>query len=161
MSISFEEARSRAADVGFPIVDEEGRVSDEWWFFRVRQIGCYGIVVDKRTGELVQLGSAHTLEDWLWAYEQGIRGDLVDFTITEVFDIDATVEFLWKIRICYRQDARQALRDLPFCWVRVPLWMSIPDLRRVDRSLFTWSASNSVSLGEKCEPMATSSSPRR
>jgi len=147
MGIPFDDARRLAAAVGHPLVEGKSRESDSWWFFPVRQIGCCGIVVDKATGTVEQLGSAFAIDDWLWGYDHGIRGTHVDFTVTEAFDVEQTLEFLWEIRMCSRQEARQALGALPHCWHDVPLWMAIPSLRRVEQRLFAWTATPSMKTG--------------
>lgn len=135
--VSFEEARARAAAQGYPLEGSAVRESERWWFFPVRQIGCRGVIVDKRDGSTTALGSAHSLDDWLWGYDAGLfRGevDVVDLVVTEVFDRAAATAALEAIGL----RGGWHLRELPVRFPGAPLWMRLPALRALDQRAMRW-----------------------
>ena len=143
MSVTFEEARARAASVGYQMVDDEVREAERWWYFAVAQIGCRGIVVDKHDGAVTEIGSRGDLDDWLWAHDAGVVcGDasLVDFIVEEFANRDEAIKLVRALGIHTNnwRKIRDALDTLPARFRRVPLWMSIRELRTIDRSILRW-----------------------
>lgn len=45
---------------------------DDYFVARLGFVGSMGVVIAKANGALTVLGSAYTLEDWLWGYERGL-----------------------------------------------------------------------------------------
>jgi hypothetical protein len=72
----------------------------EGWFFPNADplVGSTGIIVNKRSGRTLVLGSAFPIERDLRAYDDGYQIDCGDLVITRVLDTEATVETLAKIR---------------------------------------------------------------
>ena len=75
-AVPFAEALLRAerALEGVPVEAGEICETDQWWLFPCRQIGCYGAIVDKRSGRATDLGSGlgWPVEAVIWAFEQGL-----------------------------------------------------------------------------------------
>ena len=69
--ISYEEALRRAS-AEHAVDTNDVRETATYWVFSVRGIGCCGVLVEKMTGKLVELGSDTSIDDWVWAYEQGL-----------------------------------------------------------------------------------------
>lgn len=92
--ITFEQAKEIAAGAGHPLRPEQVRETARWWFFGVRQIGSFGVIVDKSDGRLTILGSAGALDDWLWGYDAGALEPGVQLVVTAVHDLPAAVTAL-------------------------------------------------------------------
>ena len=116
---------------GETVVDRPG-----YWFFPVGFIGSRGVVVDKTTGTLTQLGSCHTLDDWLWGYEHGFLGESITLRVTAVADLEQTLqvlqssisaEFRWRYEL--RNWIKACLCSLPAEFVSHDLALSIPRYR--------------------------------
>lgn len=112
-----------------------------YWFFPVGYIGSYGVVVDKASGEVTALGSAFTLEDWLWGYEHGFLQTSVTLRIMSIDDLDRTLavlqssvsaEFRWRYELRNRLEDR--LRELPADFPQQNLALSIPSFRQALRN---------------------------
>jgi hypothetical protein len=120
-----------------------------WWYVPYGWIGCCGFVVEKRTGQVHQMGSNAGLETYLWAQDRGLLVEYADLVIDEVHDPAATAAALRKIVCIPSGDhyplcgpgsvyAEALLATLP---ARVPaqrLGLWLPRLREaVDGGLFT------------------------
>jgi hypothetical protein len=70
----------------------EARELQEGWFFswRTARIGCNGMIVNKRTGRVFQLGSAFPIERDLALYDRGYQFERYDLVILSIRDLDAT-----------------------------------------------------------------------
>lgn len=138
--ITYAEARARAAATGLTLVDEEDRESANWWFFGTREIGCKGIIIDKRDGSLTRIGSAYPVDDFLWGYDVGIREEPVDFVVTEVFDHVRATTWLYESGFeGSRVYVREKLAKLPAIWPALRgLWIRIPQLRALDPAVMRW-----------------------
>jgi hypothetical protein len=135
MTISFDAARVKAAAVGYRLKEDGVLETATRWFFPVWQIGCFGVVVSKHDGSVYELGSAWSVDDWLWAYDRGLR-DGSPFVVTAVRDLKEAVEALLEIRVANdRWWTRRALQNLPTSFETLP---SLPQLRRLDPAPFTW-----------------------
>ena len=77
----------------------------EGWFFPYRArnaepiVGSQGVVVNKRTGRLLHLGSAFPVERDLEMYERGYHSEVYDLVIREVADLGKTLDLLEKLRL--------------------------------------------------------------
>jgi hypothetical protein len=135
MALSAEEARAVASAIGYPIVDDQVRESRDWWFFPVLQIGCKGVVVNKADGQPFVTGSAYSVDDWLWAYDRGLR-DHASFVVTAVDDVTLAAEALVSIGVTRdKWWTRRSLASLPVAYNVIP-WL--PKLRALDPAPFVW-----------------------
>lgn len=104
-----DEAQARAIAAGtFKEPDIElGSVRElnEAWFFPLltERVGCHGVIVNKRTGRALHLGSAFPLERDLAMYERGYQFQMYDLVITAVHDLDATERALSRLPIRARE----------------------------------------------------------
>jgi hypothetical protein len=74
---------------------DEFRSDGELFFAHFPNIGTTGLLLERATGKIWALGSAHPLETYLWAYDRGFRDDKgATLTITRVHDIDGTFAVL-------------------------------------------------------------------
>jgi len=65
-------------------------------------VGAYnGIIVDKNSKDYFQPGSGLDLEEWMYGFQIGIRGDRCDLSIEKVNDYRATLEILDKLELTY------------------------------------------------------------
>lgn len=65
-------------------------------------VGAYnGIIVDKNSTEYFQPGSALDLEEWMYGFKIGLRGERYDLCIDKVNDYRATLEMLDKLKLAY------------------------------------------------------------
>lgn len=61
-------------------------------------VGAYnGIIVDKSSSDFLQPGSALSLDEWIYGFEIGIRGERYDLIIEKVIDFQKTLDILGKI----------------------------------------------------------------
>jgi hypothetical protein len=136
--ITYAEARTRAASTGLAL--GEDRESANWWFFGTREIGCKGVIIDKRDGSLTRIGSAYPVDDFLWGYDAGIREEPVDFVVTEVFDQLRATTWLYENGFeGSRVYVREKLAKLPAIWPALSgLWSRIPQLRALDPAVMRW-----------------------
>lgn len=71
------------------------RADDDLFYARYPQVGSAGLLMERATGQIWDLGGAYSLETYLWAYDRGFRYDQgATVTITHVRDIDATLAVL-------------------------------------------------------------------
>ncbi|SHJ17125.1 hypothetical protein [Flavobacterium haoranii] len=65
-------------------------------------VGAYnGIIVDKSSSDFLQPGSALSLDEWIYGFEIGIRGERYDLIIEKVIDFQKTLDILSKIGLSY------------------------------------------------------------
>ena len=60
--------------------------TDRWWYIPFCWIGCLGFIVRKDDLYVNWLGSGICLEKCIWAHDQGVYCDLVDFTFASETD---------------------------------------------------------------------------
>jgi hypothetical protein len=75
----------------------DDRQIDEYvdcWYFPVDGVGTGGVIVDRADGHANWLGSALGVEDWLWGHRHGFKHDTYDIAITNVVDMERTVDVL-------------------------------------------------------------------
>jgi len=143
-TISFDEALTRASAICDAVVLDRIRDSERYWVFRVRQIGCLGIVVDKKSGLATALGSQWDLDTWLWGYDRGLvtakdEGVHFDLTVTKVIDYERAVALLKKLRISPPEGRRAALQRLPRTFERAVDWRATQRLKNETGGVFEWS----------------------
>lgn len=64
--------------------------------------GAYnGLIIDKNSTEFAQPGSALSLEEWMYGFKMGIRGERLDLIIEKVYDYRAATEFLERLKVQY------------------------------------------------------------
>jgi hypothetical protein len=87
-------------------IDLQGaREIRDGWYFPWRSLtdelmaGSKGVIVHKRTGRVVQLGSAFSLERALRAFDDGYPLGEAHLTVTSVIDEARTVAILQKMRV--------------------------------------------------------------
>ncbi len=73
----------------------------EGWYFRLvtEAIGCGGVIVNKQTGKLFQLGSAFPVERDLQLYDRGYQFESYDLEILEVHDRKQTLKALDRLEL--------------------------------------------------------------
>ena len=78
-------------------------INDDLMFLPFRYVGCYGVLVERRTGKLWWLGSAVPPLDQVWAYYKGARSGetnddrLCDLVIDKVYDLNGTITLFRRI----------------------------------------------------------------
>jgi hypothetical protein len=147
VQMSWDEAVSAVAGhIGSPVECDPAEAIEAatWWYVPHGWIGCLGFIVDKRDGEVTQLGSAPGLDDSLWGYTRRVYFERVDLTFTAVHDTEQTVRFLRFIhrRIPLNPGAenslpevgrlRLMLANLPCTLVNMQLWPSMSELRAAE-----------------------------
>ncbi len=70
-----------------------------WKFAGEPLVGSNGIIVDKRTGRVVRLGSAYPLERDLHAYDAGYPLTKAHLVVTRVADQNRAIALLQQLRI--------------------------------------------------------------
>jgi hypothetical protein len=68
------------------------RELDDGWFFpfyKEAQLGSHGVVVNKRTGAILRLGSAFPVDRDLMFYDRGFQFERYDLVVTVVHDMRA------------------------------------------------------------------------
>jgi hypothetical protein len=142
-TLSFDEALTRARAIHDAVILDRIRDGGHYWVFRVRQIGCRGIVVDKRSGLATALGSQWDLDTWLWGYDKGLvtgkHGVAFDLTVTKVVDYERAVALLKKLRISPPEGRRAALQRLPRTFARAVDWRATQRLKNETGGVFEWS----------------------
>lgn len=111
----------------------------EYWFLPVGYIGSSGVIVCKSSGRLTPLGSAFTVDDWLWGYERGLVADGVTLRILSVTDAEATLAvlqgvisgtFRWRYEL--RNWLKHSLAVVPIEFRDQHLALAIPQLREAE-----------------------------
>ena len=65
-------------------------------------VGAYnGLIVDKKSSEFMQPGSALDLEEWIYGFKIGLRGGRYDLLIDKINDYKGTLDILDKLRLKY------------------------------------------------------------
>ncbi len=85
-------------------LNEDGvRELREGWFFpyqcSARLAGSHGVIVNKATGKLFELGSAYSVERDLEFYDKGYQFKSCDLVITSVANAERTVDALQKLGV--------------------------------------------------------------
>ena len=88
MSLSLEEAEVIAKKYcqieGLTWSNDFRAEKDSYYFFPIGYIGSSGVIIDKRHGRLLVLGSGFKLEDQFWAYERGLIPENVNLRILAI-----------------------------------------------------------------------------
>jgi hypothetical protein len=65
-------------------------------------VGAYsGLIVDKNSKDYFQPGSALELEEWMYGFRIGLRGERYDLLIVKVYDQIKTIKILEKLELTY------------------------------------------------------------
>jgi hypothetical protein len=85
-----------AAAIGDEVsVDEPTVHEDRFVHSSVHHIGSAGVLLDRTTGRVYVLGSAHSAEKQIWAIKRGFDLDGENrLVITKVHDLEATIQVL-------------------------------------------------------------------
>ncbi|MBK7585529.1 MAG: hypothetical protein IPI67_35760 [Myxococcales bacterium] len=140
------------ADMHVPddvVIHEPGiRELQNGWFFPFRDrsepvAGSQGIIINKSTGRVFNLGSAFPVERDLSLYDRGYQFESYDLVLLEVRDVNATLDTLlqlgltcveptyehgtvWRIpRRLTRDEFRTRLAHLPCVFGNVPLYFQV------------------------------------
>lgn len=132
-----------ATRTGSAWFDREVEERSSYWVFRVGSIGSIGIVVDKADGVVTVLGSAFSMEDWLWGYERGLLVEKPTLRILAVHELRAALELLLYLPV--GGPSRTPNPNLRRSWLegrlaRLPcdfrcegtLGLALPDFRRLE-----------------------------
>jgi hypothetical protein len=88
---------------GVELDDEGVRELREGWFFPYRCsepcAGSNGVIVNKTTGKLLELGSAFPIERDLDFYDKGYHCDCGYLVVTNVADAERTLDALQKLQV--------------------------------------------------------------
>lgn len=124
---------------------ETGNISD-------MLIGSGGFLVEKENGNVIEFGSAYSLEKNFQAYEQGFLRKNLDLIITKVFDLRETVRLLnrlqmtyvkpefehgilWKIPQIYNQkQIKEAISKLPCIFKNQSFYFRYDEFKKIDKS---------------------------
>ena len=122
------------------------------WYFEPRrgQVGCGGIVINKKTGEVFGLGSGRGVERDLWFYEKGYQSERYDLVVVVVRDIDVAVEHLYMMELDLGEEGtdpkgfpishrlmgaklRERLAHLPCVFGNQHLYFTLETLEKVEQ----------------------------
>lgn len=133
------------------------RETREGWFFPYRATGSLsagsnGVIVNKRTGACLVLGSAFPIERDLAAYDQGFQFDRCELVITGIPDLARALEAIeklgitvvepqfeqgveWKIpRVLSRAELQDRAASLPWSIGDFPLYLKVEVLQDARRT---------------------------
>jgi len=70
----------------------DARELQEGWFFpwESARFGCNGVIVNKRTGRILHLGSAFPVERDLAMYDRGYQFERYDLVVLAIHDVERT-----------------------------------------------------------------------
>ncbi|MEM7163740.1 MAG: hypothetical protein AAF487_15035 [Bacteroidota bacterium] len=138
-------------------------------------VGSYnGLIVDKNTMDFMQPGSGLKLEEWIYGFKIGLRGENYDLIIKKVNDLRETKEILPKLGMTYvklefengiewkipqnftRKEINNRLKKLPCVFKNQKFTFSMDIFREIKRrNLFIYELKSSESdpkiLGELIE----------
>lgn len=161
MTISYEQART-IAQGRVPedcAIDEEATSEepDGWYFqfqaktylksgdFRDLLVGNAGMMVNKQTGDVLELGSAFSLERHFRVYRAGIHREDYDLVVESVRNLEQTIQHLQRLGLSYVQpevkhgttwriprnytpdELRKILSDLPAVFPSVSIFTRYED----------------------------------
>jgi hypothetical protein len=91
----FDEAKAREiAEAALPYDDvtlgPARELREGWLFPWVAQLGCRGVIANKKTGRIFQLGSAFPIERDLELYDRGYQFERYDLVVTAIADLAKT-----------------------------------------------------------------------
>ena len=147
----------RALDPRCAIDDSRVIELDQGWYFPSRSLvgpmaGSHGVIVNKKTGKILTLGSAFAPQRDLDMYERGYHFERDDLVVLKVANLDAALTTLlelgisatepayehgtvWRIpRRLTRDELAQRLRRLPFVFGDIQLYFRLEVLEKA-RSL--------------------------
>lgn len=115
-------------------------------------VGSGGFLVEKENGNVVEFGSAYSVEKNFQTYEQDFSGKNFDLIITKVFDLRETVRLLnrlqmtcvepefehgtsWKIPKIYNQkQIKEAISKLPCVFKKQNFYFRFDEFQNIDKS---------------------------
>lgn len=94
------------------IVDKENIIEREpLWYIPFKElnpepnnflVGAFnGLIVDKKSNDYLQPGSALALEEWMYGFKIGLRGERYDLIIEKINDYRETLDMLDRLRLTY------------------------------------------------------------
>ncbi|UTW66220.1 hypothetical protein KFE94_16450 [bacterium SCSIO 12643] len=112
--------------------------------------GAYnGIIVDKSSTDYFQPGSALNLEEWMYGFKIGLRGERYDLHIEKVIDYRATLDMLDRLELTYveieleggvewkipksfkRKEIKKRLRKMPCLFKNQSFTFAIKEFRQI------------------------------
>jgi hypothetical protein len=94
------EARALAAAAnGAQLLGPARELRDGWFFPGTIGIGSNGVIVNKASGAVLELGSLFPAERDIALYERGWRHEPCELTIAKVRDVDATASVLSRLNL--------------------------------------------------------------
>jgi len=152
-------------------IGQTTELRDGWYFALAAprvMIGSNGLIVNKRTGRVLHLGSAFPVERDLAMYDRGYQYARYTLTVTAVNDLDCTTKTLgalrlmvvipeavdgvvWRVpRLITAAEHRDRLRSLPYAYADVSLYFGLELLENVRaKRWFTFEISEFVSSPDR------------
>ncbi len=91
MTIDADRARELALEDSGRVLGDVRELREGWFFaYATREIGSNGIIVNKHTGKLFNLGSAFPIERDLELYDRGYQFERYDLVVLAIHDLAAT-----------------------------------------------------------------------
>lgn len=112
-AILITESYLRESEVYKSYIVDSGNIVDKatLWYVPFKElnpdpneilVGAYsGLIVDKNSTDYFQPGSGLDLEEWMYGFKIGLRGERYDLRIEKVNDYRATLDMLDKLRLSY------------------------------------------------------------
>lgn len=130
--VDFWDALAAANQNSGPIQVDEIDELKFYWVFPTRSIGPTGAIVDRRTGELIEMGSPLPASSWIWAHEHRLLGD-GDLVVTDVRD-EAQA---WNALSRFVRLPPRDLKNLPLTLEGCANWRAVVHLEKAGYAL-TW-----------------------
>ncbi len=165
MAISYEQALSIAqgrVPEDCALIEDATRELPDGWYFHFQSkaylqsgderellFGHAGMIVNKQTGEVVELGSAFNLDRHFSVYQAGIHGENYDLVVERVTNLEETIKHLqglglshvtpevkygetWRLPQAYTPDElRKILTNLPAVFPNVGIFHQFENFERL------------------------------
>lgn len=143
-------------------------------------VGAYnGLIIDKNSTGYFQPGSGLDLEEWMYGFKIGLRGERYDLCIAKINDYRTTLDVLEKLRLKYvkiqiergtewkipkdfkRKEIKRRLRKMPCVFKNQAFTFSINEFKQIrnerifEYKLLKTETTNPNILGELTENQAT------
>ena len=142
------------------VVDQENIIERETlWYMPFKNlkpdpnnilVGAYhGLIIDKESKDFLQPGSGLDLEEWMYGFKIGLRGERYDLIIEKIIDYRGTLDMLDKLRLIYvkieneggtawkipkefkRKEIKKRLYKLPCVFKNQSFTFSIGEFRQI------------------------------
>jgi hypothetical protein len=137
-----------SADIGkeYTCNPSDGLVNDELLYLPYQHVGCFGVLVERKSGSIWWLGSAVPPLDQVWGYYIGARNGqthddrLCDLIIEKVNDLDGTIALLRDILDrSYVEELIPKLNSPPITLTSIDVYWILRDLRvATSKKLFSF-----------------------